>query len=179
MARIKKKRMNFVIDMTPLVDITFLLLTFLMFTAKFKSEAESEQEFTITRPLASPDTTKLPEKDIAIINVAIDDKNTKDTSYYYGLTNTKDWQQVLSYMPEIPEDMKSKSLIKVDTTMLGRFIKYTLAVNNATTFALDADKRVRFKYIEDVMNTLRKNKAFTFNFVTEKRKGEKEEKKKE
>jgi len=63
--------------------------------------------------------------------------------------------------------------------MLGRFIKYTLAVNNATTFALDADKRVRFKYIEDVMNTLRKNKAFTFNFVTEKRKGEKEEKKKE
>ena len=82
-------------------------------------------------------------------------------------------------IPEIPEDMKSKNLIKVDTTMLGRFIKYTLAVNNATTFALDADKRVRFKYIEDVMNTLRKNKAFTFNFVTEKRKGEKEEKKKE
>ncbi len=179
MARIKKKRMNFVIDMTPLVDITFLLLTFLMFTAKFKSEAESEQEFTITRPLAAPDTTKLPEKDIAIINIAIDDKNTKDTSYYFGLTNTRDWQKVLSFMPEIPEDIKSKNLIKVDTTLLGRFVKFTIAVNNGTTFALDADKRVRFKYIEDVMNTLRKNKAFTFNFVTEKRKGEEVDKKKE
>jgi len=100
-ARIKKKRMNFVIDMTPLVDITFLLLTFLMFTAKFKSEAESEQEFTITRPLASPDTTKLPDKDIAIINVAIDDKNPTDTSYYFGLTNTRDWQQVYDNVRQV------------------------------------------------------------------------------
>lgn len=177
MPRIKKKRMSFVIDMTPLVDITFLLLTFLMFTAKFKSEAESEQQFTIVRPMASPDTTKLPPVDLAIINVAIDDKNPQDTSYYYGLTNTTDWQKVLAYIPEIPIDMRQKSLLKVDTLLLGKLVKYTLAVNNSTTFALDADKRVRFKYIKDVMNTLRKNKAFTFDFVTEKRKGKEEEKK--
>jgi len=170
--RIKKKRMSFVIDMTPLVDITFLLLTFLMFTAKFKSEAESEQEFTIVRPQASADTTKLPEKDIALINIAIDDKNSKDTSYYYGLTNVIDWEQVLSYTPEIPDEMRSKNLIKVDTIMLGKLIRNTLAVKSTTTFALDADKRVRFKYIEDAMNTLRQNKAFIFNFVTEKRKAE-------
>ena len=179
MPRIKKKRMSFVIDMTPLVDITFLLVTFLMFTAKFKSEAESEQQFTIVRPMASPDTTKLPPVDVAIINVAIDDKNPRDTSLYYGLTNTNDWQKVLSYIPEIPPEERKKNLVKVDTLMLGKLIKYTLAVNNATTFALDADKRVRFKYIKDVMNTLRKNKAFTFDFVTEKRKGKKEEEKKE
>lgn len=89
MPRIKKKRMSFVIDMTPLVDITFLLLTFLMFTAKFKSEAESEQQFTIVRPIASADTSKLPEKDLAVINIAIDDKNPQDTSYYFGLTDRK------------------------------------------------------------------------------------------
>lgn len=177
MPKIKKKRMSFVIDMTPLVDITFLLLTFLMFTAKFKSEAESEQQFTIVRPMASPDTTKLPPVDVAIINVAIDDKNPQDTSFYYGLTNATDWHKVLDYIPEIPPEMKLKNLIKVDTIMLGKLIKYTIAVNNSTTFALDADKRVRFKYIKDVMNTLRKNKAFTFNFVTEKRKGKEEEKK--
>ena len=177
MPKIKKKRMSFVIDMTPLVDITFLLLTFLMFTAKFKSEAESEQQFTIVRPTASPDTTKLPERDVAIINIAIDEKNPTDTSYYYGLTNTNDWKKVLSYMPDLAERISGQNLVKVDTTLLGTLVKYTLAVNNSTTFALDADKRVRFKYIEDVMNTLRKNKAFTFNFVTEKRKGKETEKK--
>lgn len=178
MPRIKKKRMSFVIDMTPLVDITFLLLTFLMFTAKFKSEAESEQEFTIVRPQATADTTKLPERDMALINIAIDDKNPTDTSYYYGLTNPKDWEVVLSYIPEIPAEQRTKNLIKVDTNMLGKLVYATLSVRNTTTFALDADKRVRFKYIEDAMNTLRKNKAFIFNFVTDKRKGEVKEAKK-
>ena len=178
MPRIKKKRMSFVIDMTPLVDITFLLLTFLMFTAKFKSEAESEQEFTIVRPQATADTTRLPERDLALINIAIDDKNPTDTSYYFGLTNAKDWQLVVSYVPEIPPDQRTKSLVKVDTNVLGKLVYATIAVRNTTTFALDADKRVRFKYIEDAMNTLRKNKAFIFNFVTDKRKGAEQETKK-
>lgn len=171
MPRIKKKRMSFVIDMTPLVDITFLLLTFLMFTAKFKSEAESEQEFTIVRPQATADTTRLPERNLALINIAIDDKNPTDTSYYYGLTNPKDWEIVVSYIPEIPPAQRTKNLIKVDTNILGKLVYATLSVRNTTIFALDADKRVRFKYVEDAMNTLRKNKAFIFNFVTDKRKG--------
>lgn len=170
MPKVKKKRMTFVIDMTPLVDITFLLLTFLMFTAKFKSEAESEQQFTIVRPQASADTTKLPEKDLAILNVAIDDKNLSDTSYYYGLTNTADWQSVVNMVPEIPLDQRSKNLIKVDTTVLKKLIRSTLMVRSTTKFALDADKRVRYKWIEDAINTLRISKAFIFNFVTEKRK---------
>ena len=175
MPRIKKKRMTFVIDMTPLVDITFLLLTFLMFTAKFKSEAESEQQFTIVRPIASADTSKLPEKDLCIINIAIDDKNPQDTSYYFGLTNSKDWEDVRRLVPEIPEVDKNKSLIKCDTnlTYLGKLIKAARQVRITTKFGLDADKRVRFKYIENVMNTLRKNQQLSFNFVTDKRKGNK------
>lgn len=175
MPRIKKKRMTFVIDMTPLVDITFLLLTFLMFTAKFKSEAESEQQFTIVRPIASADTSKLPEKDLCVINIAIDDKNPQDTSYYFGLTNSNDWEGVRRLVPEIPEVDKTKNLVKCDTnqTYIGKLVRATLAVRSSTKFAVDADKRVRFKFIEDVMNTLRKNKAFTFNFVTDKRKGNK------
>ena len=72
MAKVKKNRVSFVIDMTPLVDITFLLLTFFMFTAKFKTDAESEQKFFIERPTVSPDSSKLPEQDLAIINIAIE-----------------------------------------------------------------------------------------------------------
>lgn len=170
MPKVKKKRMGFVIDMTPLVDITFLLLTFLMFTAKFKSEAENEQQFVIVRPTASADTTKLPERDLAVINVAIDDKNPRDTSYYFGLTNSNDQKQVWSMIPDIPPEMAEKKLVKVDSTMLAKFIRTTLAVRPATKFALDADKRVRFKYISDAMNIMRKNRAFVFNFVTEKKK---------
>ena len=89
MAKVKMKRTGFVLDMTPLVDIAFLLLTFFMFTAKFKSEAESEQKFQIKRPKASADTSKLPDKDLAIIKIAIDSVAIGDTSYYYEMTNDK------------------------------------------------------------------------------------------
>lgn len=171
MPKIKKKRMGFVIDLTPLVDITFLLLTFLMFTAKFKSEAEAEKQFTIRRPQVSPDTTKLPERDLAIINIAIDDKNPLDTSYYYGLTNVKDLQQVYQLVPEIPPEFYNKALIKVDTVTLGKLIRATLSVRSSTRFAIDADRRIRFKWVEDAMNILRRNRAFVFNFVTDKRRG--------
>ena len=64
--------------MTPLVDITFLLLTFLMFTAKFKSESESEQKYVVQRPMSTIDTTKIPEKDLAKVLITID-KVTHDT----------------------------------------------------------------------------------------------------
>ncbi len=70
MPKVKKKRVGFVIDMTPLVDITFLLLTFFMFTAKFKTEAEAEQKFFVKRPQATADTSKLPERDLAVIKIA-------------------------------------------------------------------------------------------------------------
>ena len=62
MSKIKKKRVGFVLDMTPLVDITFLLLTFFMFTAKFKSESENQNKVEIKRPQTQSDTAKLADK---------------------------------------------------------------------------------------------------------------------
>ena len=55
--KVKVKRVGFAIDMTPLVDITFLLLTFFMFTATFKTQAESEQKFVVQRPATTPSDT--------------------------------------------------------------------------------------------------------------------------
>ena len=42
MPRIKKKRVSIRIDMTPLVDVAFLLLTFFMLTTVFKPAEEVE-----------------------------------------------------------------------------------------------------------------------------------------
>jgi biopolymer transport protein ExbD len=170
--KVKPKRMNFVIDMTPLVDITFLLLTFFMFTAKFKSEAESEQKFTILRPQASADTSKLPEKNLAVIRIGIDSA-TLDTAYYYEVTNETDRAQIWANMPEIPPEMQSKALLNIDTNLavLGKLIRTTLMVNNKTKFAIDADRRLRFKWISDAMEQMRRSRATSFNYVTVKRGG--------
>ena len=178
MPKVKKKRMGFVIDMTPLVDITFLLLTFLMFTAKFKSEAESQQSFTIVRPKASPDTTTLPDKNLAIIKIAtMTDKKTSitDTLFFYGVTdqnvgktNRKLQDSVWSLVPEIPETERTKALIQVDTIVLTKLIRATRSIDPDVKFAVDADEGISFRYINTAMNVMNKANARKFNFITEK-----------
>jgi biopolymer transport protein ExbD len=166
--KIKKKRMGFVIDMTPLVDITFLLLTFFMFTAKFKSQAESEQKFVIERPKVSADTSKIPDRDVAIIKIAVDSVTT-DTTYYFEVTNEADRAQVWARTKGISEEAKAKAQLPVTLEALDELVRNTRLVRPDTKFAIDADRRLRFKWISDGMNVLRKNLATTFNYVTEKK----------
>ncbi len=168
MPKVKKKRMGFVIDMTPLVDITFLLLTFFMFTAKFKSEAESEQKFSIERPKVTADTSKVPDKDLAIIKIAIDSL-TSDTTYYYELLNEVDRAEVWNLTESVTEEMKDKAQLPVSLESLDDLVRNTRIIRSETVFAIDADKRLRFQYVWDAMDILRKNRATVFNYVTEKK----------
>lgn len=168
MPKVKKKRVGFVIDMTPLVDITFLLLTFFMFTAKFKTEAESEQKFYIKRPYASADTSKMPDRNLAVIKVAVDSA-TADTNYYYEVVNIEDRQKIWNQIDAIPVDMKDKPQLQVDLKLLERMLKTTRMVNSKTRFAIDADRRIRYKWIDELLDVMRKSKATIFNFVTQKR----------
>ncbi len=170
MPKIKKRRLGISIDMTPLVDITFLLLTFFMFTAKFKTEAESQQKFVIERPKSTADTTKIPDKDLAIIKIAIDTV-ALDTSYYYEMTNQKDWERVLQSVPELPEEMRTAVQLRVDLDLLEKLIRQTRVVNRETRFAIDADHRVSYKWIERLMDAMRRQGATVFNFVTDKEGG--------
>ncbi|MGB9702965.1 MAG: ExbD/TolR family protein [Candidatus Kapaibacteriota bacterium] len=168
MPKVKKKRVGFTIDMTPLVDITFLLLTFFMFTAKFKSEAESQQKFTIQRPKVTPDTTTIPQNDIAIIKVAIDSA-TLDTNYFYELANETDRQKVWASVQGLTEEQRTMPQLKVSKEVLSELVKYSRIVRPNMKFAIDADKRLSFKWVNDAMDILRRNQATVFNFVTEKK----------
>lgn len=152
--------------MTPLVDVAFLLLTFFMFTAKFKSDAENEQKFEIKRPVASADTTKLPEVGTAIVKIAIDDK-TNDTTMWYAVTNEKDRAPIYSVVPGISPGEAEQAQIQVaDTSVLGALVLATRRQNNKIKFAIDADKRINYSRVERVMNTFRAQGATIFNFVT-------------
>lgn len=172
MPKVKKKRMGFVVDMTPLVDITFLLLTFLMFTAKFKSDAEKEETFKLVRPYASADTSKMPEKDLAIIKIAVDNKNLADTAYWFGWTNSTDRDTIRmnfqDLSPEIRQKMSEGGLVRVDTISMGKLIRASKNVNVKTKFAIDCDKDIPYRWVNTVQNILNKSNQRQFNFVTEK-----------
>lgn len=171
MSKIKKKRLGFVLDMTPLVDITFLLLTFFMFTAKFKSESDSEQKYQVKRPQASVDTTKLPEQDLVIIKVGIDTVN-RDTAYHISMLNEQDRIKLSQVMiqKEFPGVQPNQNaFVTKDTVWLESIVQEARFINHRAQFAVDADRRIQFAWIERAMNAMRKKRATTFNFVTDKK----------
>lgn len=167
--KVKVKRVGFAVDMTPLVDITFLLLTFFMFTATFKSAAESEQKFTIQRPATTPvDTSKLPDRDLATIKIAIDTL-TLDTVYHYEVLNENDRNTVWQNTPGIPPELITKAQLPVDKELLNELVRNTRITNPTTAFAIDADARLRFEWVNDAMDILRKNRATLFSYVVDKK----------
>jgi biopolymer transport protein ExbD len=162
----KPKRVGFVLDMTPLVDVAFLLLTFFMFTAKFKSDAENEQKYEIRRPIAMADTTKLPEVGTGIVKMAIDDK-TQDTVMYYSVTNETQREPVYKYAESYAKEDAGKAMVRVkDTAELSLMIRESRRQDRAMKFVIDADRRISFRHIERLMNTFRASNARIFNFVT-------------
>ena len=160
----KPKRIGFKLDMRPLVDVAFLLLTFFMFTAKFKSEAESEQKFQIKRPVASPDTAKLPERGVALVKIGIDEKG--DTLTYYAVISEKDRKSIYTAQGVDPAEANNAQVTVRDTVTLANLVLQTRRTNPKIKFMIDADKRVRYGRIEQVMNTFRAQGATLFNFVT-------------
>ena len=171
MSKIKKKRLGFVLDMTPLVDITFLLLTFFMFTAKFKSDSENQQKVAIKRPRTTVDTAKLADKDLVMIKIGVDSV-LKDTAYYVSMLNESDVVNLREAMSKLKfpgMDEKTVSFKVMDTLWLGKIVEQARLVNPRASFAIDADKRLRYEWIESAINQMRKKKATTFNFVTEKK----------
>lgn len=65
MARIKAKRVGFRLDMTPMVDVAFLLLTFFMLTTKFRPP----EPVVIDLP-SSHSEQKLPESAVLTVMVS-------------------------------------------------------------------------------------------------------------
>lgn len=175
MAIHKPKRLGFKLDMTPLVDIAFLLLTFFMFTAKFKSDAENEQKFEIKRPVATADTTKLPDVGTAIIKLAVDEQG--DTAYWFSVTNDEDRDFVYD-KAQLPDSLRDQALVplKQDTLMLARLVLATRfrmeekkredSTTGPIVFAVDADQSINFRKVDQLMDVMRSQGATVFNFIT-------------
>lgn len=74
MAKFKSKKQNIAIDMTPMVDLAFLLITFFMLTVKFRAP----QAVEVQLPSSIADTP-LPAQDILVISVS------KDGRVFFGV----------------------------------------------------------------------------------------------
>jgi biopolymer transport protein ExbD len=181
MPKIKKPRIGFRVDMTPMVDVAFLLLTFFMLTAKFKSQSqEDEAKYDLRLPAALADTTKLPEYNMAIITVGIDTAKS-DTAILFGVSNEPDRPAVYAPLelkdasnnPMTKDALVSKATVRVTLDQLDKVVMQSRIVDAAKPaklrglkYAVNADKRVDYGFISDIMDVLTKNGVTRFNFVT-------------
>jgi len=150
MPKIKQARVAIRIDMTPMVDVAFLLLTFFMLTTQFRPP----EDMTIELPL-SHSAVKLPESDVMIITL------TKDSRITLGL----DAQTLRARL--FGEENKLRTSVEVGQQELADFLIRARVANPRLRTVVKADKATSYGVVEDVMKILEETKISRFNLVTD------------
>ena len=170
MSKVKLKRHGYRLDMTPMVDVGFLLLTFFMLTAKFKPQ--SDDPLNIVLPVAMADTTKLPDANVAIITIGM---KGADTVIQFGLSNEKDRAPVFKPLnltdaktgrPLTDAELGMKGDVRVTKATLETVVQQARLQNGALVYAINADSSVSYGTVDDVMHVLQKYNASRFNLIT-------------
>ncbi len=149
MPKIKPKRHGVLIDMTPLVDVAFLLLTFFMLTTQFKPP----EEVQIDLP-SSNSAFKLPESDVMTLSLS------KDGRIFLGLDSQKLRRRIFG-----PEN-ELRAGIEVPKEKLGELLIQARTANPKLRTVIKGDKGTEFGTAQDVMDILQKTMITRFNLVT-------------
>jgi len=119
MGKVKVHRSSTSIDMTPMVDLAFLLVTFFMLTTKFAPE----EPLAVDMP-SSVSEIKLPETDILTISIS------KDGVVFFNMDGKYNRETLLSKIGEkynikfSPEEIRSFSLLSSMGVPLGNLKQF-------------------------------------------------------
>lgn len=185
----KKPGVN--IDMTPLVDVIMLLLTFFMLVATFKVESTEAIEIKLPES-AVTDTTKLPEKDIMTLTL------TNKGDVFLDVDNFKVREKVFGDalgLGVFHPDSTGKSEFEQTGLVMGKPIKRKMVVMNREQFektlkelrlelknqtggksdfrlVIKGDSQTDFGVMEDLMDIFKLTRNTRFALVTEIRSSE-------
>jgi biopolymer transport protein ExbD len=147
----KKRRIGIAIDMTPMVDVAFLLLIFFMTTTQFQPPEKDR----IDLPKSSSEA-KSPESDVITIAVT---KEPRVTVVYK--VHTSDGVQ------EVRVPINPTTL----TTDLGPALQRARAANPAARVVVKMDKGAHYGIVADMVAGLQQANATRFNVQTNLKQG--------
>lgn len=150
MPKIKKKRVGFKLDMTPMVDVAMLLLTFFMMTTQFRPEDAT----AIDLP-SSHAPFKMPETDIMTVTI------NKEGRVFLGVDSQTLRAQLFG------EANKLRPSMEVDRKALHDLLIQARISNPKLRTLVKGDKDAPFGPVEDILDILRQVKITRFNLVTE------------
>lgn len=146
-----KKRVGVKQDMTPMVDIGFLLLTFFMLTTQFKPEDAVE----VSLP-ESHSVFKLPDADVITISIG------KDGKTFLGF----DSQIMRGNIFGDANRLRAGMEVKPDIDNLGQLLIKARTMNPKLRTVIKSDKDTEYDVVERVMSLLQKVNITRFNLVT-------------
>ena len=163
MSKKHKRRIGVAIDMTPMVDIAFLLLIFYMTTTQFKPPEKQQ----VTLPM-SESQYKVPLSDI--INITVNKEDSIFLEYITNFAATRD--TMIDGVLHRPGDTTTvRQYVDVDPTTLNtEFIKVQSQFirNHVNPMVIvKADKDARYGTIKKIMDTLQDININRFSLMTE------------
>ena len=150
MPKIKKARVSVKIDMTPMVDVAFLLLTFFMLTTQFRPP----EEVQIVLP-ASHSAFKLPESNVMLLTLS------KDNRILLGFDSPRLMGKIFG------EENRLRAAVEVSTKELPDLLMRARIANPKLRTVVKGDKDAEYGITEDVMDILQKTQITRFNLVTD------------
>jgi len=154
MAIPKKHRIGFRIDMTPMVDVAFLLLIFFMSTTQFKSPEAKAVQLPDSHSAA-----KLPESDVLIISI-------DDSDRVYMTLNSPPTDVKLKFLAPDPQTGQIHPRAIPKEEFQNAILNAALTKPGHIRITVKADKAANFGIVEDLMAALQTGKQTRFNFVT-------------
>ena len=170
MSKIKAKRVGFRLDMTPMVDVAFLLLTFFMLTTKFRPP----ETVKIDLP-ASHSNMKLPESEVMTVTVA------SDNSILLGLSSQPARVRLFDTAirpnlenaglaaPAIADSLNKFKLdenFRINREELPRYIMMSRYADQLLRPVIRADSHADYEAVNYVMKVFKKLNLLNFNLVT-------------
>jgi biopolymer transport protein ExbD len=193
MPKVKPHRANPSLDMTPMVDLAFLLVTFFMLISKFAPE-----EVVVVDTPSSTSDIKLPASDILTISIdktgrvfyGVEGQHTKmelinKIGQKYNISFTEQEKAKFALMPSFgvpvgslqsllrlsPEQAKKANQpgIPVDSlnNELGDWVMQTRYSNPKVKIAIKGDIDADIPAVKQVIKTLQDNKVNRFNLITD------------
>ncbi len=146
----KMRRIGIAIDMTPMVDVAFLLLIFFMCTTQFKPPEADK----ISLPESNSEA-KSPESDIITISVTKPKPENGNVSLVHVIYR------------QAGQEVKRELLPPQIATDLGTVLSNARAANPAARVIVKMDKDAEYGVMADMMGALQEAKASRFNVQTD------------